>query len=114
MNDLIEEIYTDLAIELDDEDDFSEAKLRSKIKSAIREVKQIRTSKYGGSYPDNYTDDMCEDDLNSFYVQIRNLALVDYNMIGMEGQTQHNENGINRTYSSRGSILKSVIPLAKV
>lgn len=45
------------------------------------------------------------------------VAVYLYNKQGAEGETQHNENGINRTYESASvpdSMLKDVIPYAKV
>lgn len=45
------------------------------------------------------------------------IAVYLVNKIGAEGQTSHNENGINRSYESASvpySMLKHIIPLAKV
>jgi len=33
---------------------------------------------------------------------------------GAEGETIHNENGVNRTYQSEDSLLKTITPIAKV
>lgn len=45
------------------------------------------------------------------------IATYLYNKRGAEGQTSHNENGINRGYESASvpdSMLKRIVPLAKV
>ena len=41
------------------------------------------------------------------------LALVKYNMQGVEGQTSHTENGVTRAYKSYDALLRQVIPKAK-
>ena len=51
--------------------------------------------------------------------QMNQLEIATYlvNKIGAEGQTVHNENGVNRSYESASvpkSMLKRIIPLAKV
>lgn len=41
------------------------------------------------------------------------LALVKYNMQGVEGQTSHAENGVTRAYKSYDALLSQVMPKAK-
>ena len=42
------------------------------------------------------------------------LAVILYYKRGAEGETTHNENGVNRSFESEQSILKSVTPNVKV
>lgn len=105
---LKEEILADLTFELEGEPTFNSSKLEAKIASAIREVKIAR------KYPSSYTDDMIEKDLYNYYSNIRNIALYDYNKIGAEGETAHNENGVSRSYVDREKLFAGVIPLAKI
>ncbi len=105
MDALQNEILVDLGYELSLLDlDTNEAKkgreddvacLSSKIKNAIREVRSKR------NYPEYFTEEQIEKDLKNLYSNIRGLALYDYNQVGAEGQTSHNENGTNRAWKSR-------------
>lgn len=102
---LFEDLYSELEIEEDDET--SAVQLKSKIKNAIREVKSARR------YPESYTDDDIISDLYNYYGNIHNLALYDYNQIGVEGQTGHNENGTSRTYKNRSDCLLGVVSMCR-
>lgn len=51
-------------------------------------------------------------DLEPKYLTLQvELAIIKYNMQGVEGQTEHSENGIRRVYSNK--LLSSVVPLCK-
>lgn len=103
---LFEDLYSELEIE--DDDDTSSKQLKAKIKNAIREVKRLRR------YPNSYTEDEIASDLSDHYSNIHDLALYDYNQIGAEGQTSHNENGTSRTWKSRSDCLIGVVSMCKV
>lgn len=102
-----DELFADLSLEFSGESTFDENKLRAKIISAIREVKNAR------KYPRNYTTEQIENDLQNYYSNIRNIALYDYNKIGAEGESSHNENGVSRAYTERERLFAGIIPLAK-
>jgi hypothetical protein len=105
---LEQELIADMADELSEDDElFNEKLMLSKIRNALREVKRAR------SYPDSYTDEMIEKDMYGFYSNIRNIALYDYNMIGIEGQTNSSENGTTRAYVDRNKLFGGIVPLAK-
>lgn len=76
--------------------------LSSKIKNALREVSNKR------NYPEHFTEVQIEKDLERYYSNIRELALYDYNQVGVEGQVSHHENGTNRTWKSRNDCLLGV------
>lgn len=100
-------IMDELRIELQNDPSFSEDMLSVKVDSAIREVKRVRR------YPSHYTDAMINRDLNEFYSNIKNIALYDYNQIGIEGQSASSENGENRTFVDRNTLFRGVIPFAR-
>ena len=104
---LQEELIDDLTLELSSEPTFSADILKQKVVGAIREVKTAR------KYPSTYTTEQINNDLYSYYSNIRNLALYDYNMIGVEGQSSSSENGISRAYVDRDKMFKGVISLAR-
>lgn len=103
MESLLNEILEDLGKELElSEGDSKIAALTSKIKNAIREVRLKR------NYPEHFTEEQIVKDLQKHYSNIRELALYDFNQVGAEGQTSHNENGTNRTWKSRNDCLIGV------
>lgn len=105
---LQDELIADLTVELENEPTFDLSKLTQKVINAIREVKKAR------KYPSNYTEDMINKDIYNFYSNIRNIALYDYNQIGIEFQTSSSENGVSRSYMDRDKLFSGIIPLAKL
>lgn len=101
------ELLSDLKQELEKEPVFSAEVLERKIENAIKEVVRARR------YPKDYTVEKIKNDVSEYYSNIRNIALFDYNQIGSEGQTSHNENGINRSYIDRNKLFSGIIPLAR-
>lgn len=106
---LQDELIADLTFELQKEPDFSVDLLRSKVISAIREVKLKRN--YGAT---SYTDTQIEADLYNYYSIIKKVALYDYNQLGAEGEKSHNENGISRTWEDRDKLFSDVFSFVKV
>lgn len=50
-----------------------------------------------------------ETELESQYLTLQvELAIIKYNMMGVEGQATHSENGISRTYSNK--LMDAVVP----
>lgn len=105
-NEMRESIIAELTIELDGET-LATNMLEIKVDSAIREVKRARR------YPSSYSDEMIEKDIVNYYSNIKNIALYDYNLIGVEGQSASTENGESRTYVDRNKLFYGVIPFAK-
>lgn len=102
MESLIDEILEDLMSELGLVEASDIAILASKIKNAYREVKRAR------NYPTSYTEVAIAKDMENYYSNIRDLALYDFNQIGVEGQVSHNENSTSRTWKSRRECLDGV------
>lgn len=105
-SELLEDLSSELLIKEDDSVSLNQ--LQIKIKNAIRDVKNARR------YPKSYTDDVIAEDLYSYYSNIHDLSLYDYNQIGAEGQTSHSENGTSRNWKSRSDCLIGVVSMCKV
>lgn len=106
---LEQEIIADLTVELEIADEnFNSTLLRSKVQNAFREVKRAR------KYPDSYSDSRIERDMYDYYSNIRNLALYDYNTIGMEFQQSSSENSTSRTMTDRDKLFAGIIPISRV
>lgn len=106
---LLDEIVSDLTEELQNESTFNADILRAKVKSAIREVREKRMYQNV-----SYSETQINADMQNFYSVIRNVALYDYNMLGAEGETSHDENGTARTYVKRSTLFSDVIPFVKM
>lgn len=95
MEPLIIEILEDLKTELGLKKDSDIAVLTSKVKNAYREVKRTR------NYQPYHTQEFIDKDMENFYSNIRELALYDFNQVGVEGQVSHSENGTSRAWKDR-------------
>ncbi len=102
-------IIESLTVELEEDEAFNANILEQKVRSAIFEVKQIRGYDRVG-----YTDEMISDDVGQFAAQIRNIALYDYNQVGVEGQQSSSENNTYRMYFDRSKLFAGICPLARV
>lgn len=114
LNDLKEEILMELITQLEDEVGFKEEVVQSKLNIAFREVLQARTMKFGGRYPSSMSEEEQYDDLSQFTSHIFNLALFDYNTIGIEFQTSSTENSTTRTYRDRDRLFNGIVPLSRL
>ena len=110
ITELQEQIVQDLSSQLNSEKNFSSVALNAKVKVAILDVMGRR--EYGNSH---YTDEKILNELGvRYYSTITRLALYDYNQMGAEGQSQHSENSINRSWGERDKILSDVHPFVKI
>lgn len=109
MDELLFMVVDDLTIELHDEPDFNADILMVKVKNAIRDVKLKRNYR-----ATSYTEEQIANDLQNYYSTIVNVARYDYNQIGAEGQSQHNENDVSRTWVDRDRLFSDVIPFIRV
>lgn len=67
-------------------------------------------------YPFGYGDEQKALALDKYSDIVLDIAVYLYNKRGAEGQTTHNENGINRSYEKAGipdSFVSDIIPVAK-
>lgn len=106
---LEQELIQDLKAELQIADErFNEQLLLSKVRNALREVKAAR------KYPSYYTDKQVNADMYDYYRNIRNIALYDYNTIGMDFQSASSENSTSRTMIDRNKLFAGIIPFSKL
>lgn len=96
-----------LTVELTNDPDFSTEILQEKVNNAVNEVMRFRRYKQA-----KYTDSMIEADIVDFISNIRDIALYDYNQVGLDFQTNHQENGTVRTFMGRRYLFSGIIPLA--
>lgn len=104
-----QEIFESLKAELENDEAFNETILEQKVRSVILEVQQIR-----GYARNGYTDEMALVDIEQFSAKIRNIALYDYNQVGVEGQQSSSENNTYRMYFDRSKLFAGICPLARV
>lgn len=99
----LERVKLQLHISCRDEDDL--------IKEFLEQAKfDILNRRYPFGIP--LKDDGTTIDLENRYLSLQvELAIIKYNMQGVEGQSEHSENGIKRVYSNR--LLSAVVPLCK-
>lgn len=108
MKKLQQEILEDLKTELGLTKESDVVILSSKIKNACREVRQKR------NYQQSHTDEFISADMAQFYSNIRELALYDFNQVGVEGQISHNEGGTNRSWKDRKECLNGIVAFCGV
>lgn len=96
----------ELSTELSKDQDYDESVLEAKVNHAIHEIKVAR------KYPSAYTQEMIDRDMENYYSNVCKIALYDYNQVGVDFQTGHNENGVSRIYSDRDKLFYGIIPIA--
>ena len=101
-------IVADLTVEVGNEAGFNSNLLTLKVKNAIKDV--IMRRNYEAT---SYNEAKILADLNNYYSTISALAIYDYNQVGMDGQSSHNENSINRSWVDRDNLLKGVHAFVK-
>ncbi|MFR5739589.1 MAG: hypothetical protein ACLUEC_10465 [Coprococcus sp.] len=106
MEDILNEVYKDLVVELRLVDESDKGQLYIKVKNAIREVVNRR------AYPSHFSKEDIRKDLEMLYSNIHDIALYDYNQIGVEGQVSHSDNTNTRTWKDREECLKGVFAWA--
>lgn len=106
---LADELITELTTEFHNDDDFDADILTVKVNQAIRKVKMRRNY-----FVTSMTEEEIEADLYSYYAVIFQLAEFYYNQRGGEYETQHSEDGVNRSWISEEDLLQSVYAYVKV
>ena len=74
----------------------------------------IRSFRNKRNYPDGYTDEMVEKDMEKFYVCVFDLALYWMTMQGVEFHDSFSGNGESRSFKSEDQIyaMHNVVPIA--
>lgn len=106
-NDIETTLTEELEVELESEVDFSVDILRVKVRNAIREVIAAR------NYPESYSEERINNDLQKYISNIRSIALYDYTKIGAEGQSQYSADGESIHYLDRNKLFTGILPIAR-
>ena len=102
-NEILESLETLLGVT----EDGDIAILTEILNDAIAEIKEAR------KYPSDMDASEIEADLQNYISNIKKLSKYDYNQIGVEYQTSHSENGVNRQYMDRSKCFDGVIPFCR-
>lgn len=86
--------------------------LRLKLRSATRSIRLAR--RYFNNPQYYSTEERIERDMRNYYENIHDLTIIRYNKIGAEGEENHSENGIGRTYYTERECLAGILPISKV
>jgi hypothetical protein len=106
---LADELLDDLGAELEATDpDYNSAILSTKINVAIKKVTNAR------NYPDYYTQETINTDLEKFYTQIRDIALYMYNNIGVDFDKNYTSNKMSREVISESELYRGINKIARV
>ena len=65
------------------------------------------------NYPETYTQDQIDGDVQKFENVMVNLAVYDRSQAGEAYMTTYSENGVSRTWKDRNSLLSGVYPFVK-
>lgn len=103
INDILESLKITLGVT--EESDI--AILTEILNDAISEIKEAR------KYPSDMTASEIEEDMQKYISQIKKLSKYDYNQVGVEYQTSHNENGVSRSYMDRRRCFDGVVPYCR-
>ena len=102
---LRDEIFAELKNELESVPTFNAVTLKSKVNDAYRKVRSRK------AYENTSYDELqIEKDLrNRHFQDIKDVALYNYNKIGAEFQTSHNENSISRMWRTEDEVLGNIV-----
>lgn len=104
-----QEVIAELTIELRGESTFNEDILAVKVRNAIRELKMRRN--YSAT---SFSENDIEKDIYNYYSTIVNVARYDYNQLGAEGESNHSENSVSRSWVDRDELFRGVHAFVKV
>ena len=77
------------------------------LNDAITEIMEAR------HYPSDMSASDIESDMQKFISNIKKLSKYDYNQIGAELQSSHNENGVSRQYIDRRKCFDGIVPYCR-
>ena len=109
INEMIEEITSDLWAKLNSEPNLTEGIVQSEVSAVVRELRMKRNY-----IATSMSESDIEADVGNYYSTIRKVAESRIVKLGAEGESQHTENGINRTYVSEDELWKGVHAFVKV
>ena len=91
-------------------DEFAENEtlLSSILDKVIANVKLYR------KYPDYYTDEMINNDLEEYIGKIQDIVIALFNRVGAEGTFKHHENGVTDDFVGEEKLYDFIIPIARI
>ena len=101
-----------LSLSIIDFIDFDKIENNPLIEQLIEQAKKDVIAKR--CYPDSYTQEMIEEDMNSYDGVIVNLVVYDYSQAGENYMSSFSENGVSRNWRKRSELFVGVYPFAKV
>lgn len=107
LNEIFENLKSELLADEAQANIFSETLLRSKIEGAYREVKRAR------NYPKALTEAWIEDDIKDYYSNIMAIARYDYNAVGSEGMSSYSSDGTSIRYNDRNKLFNGIYPMSR-
>lgn len=107
LDEIFENLKTEILADEAQADLLSENLLKTKIKSAYREVQRAR------NYPKSYTDAQIEQDMLNYQTNIEDIARYDYNSVGAEGLSSYSGDGTSIHYKDRDKLFYGVYPIAR-
>ena len=107
LDEIFENLKTEILADEAQADLLSENLLRTKIKSAYREVLRAR------NYPKSYTEAQIEQDMLNYQTNIEDIARYDYNSVGAEGLSSYSADGTSIHYKDRDKLFYGVYPIAR-
>lgn len=110
MEELQAEILDELKIELSDciDSDSDLAILGVKVKNAIRAVENAI------NFREHHDEEYRLKEIRRYIDNIKDLATYDFMIIGAEGETSHDENGIDRVYKDRKDCFSGIVRYADI
>lgn len=100
----VEKILNSLMITLSVTEEEDVTILTEILNDAIDEVIRARR------YPSEMSAEEIASDMDNYIVNVKRLAKYDFNQVGVEYETQHNENGISRIYDDRRKCFEGIKP----
>ena len=90
---------------------FDEIENNPLIEQLIEQAKKDVVAKR--CYPDSYTQEMIEEDMNFYDAVMGNLGVYDYSQAGENYRSSVSENGVSRHWRDRDSLFVGVYPFVK-
>lgn len=76
--------------------------------------KVIANVKLYRKYPDYYTEQMINDDLEEYIGKIQDIVIALFNRVGAEGTFKHHENGVTDDFVGEEKLYDFIIPIARI
>lgn len=107
LDEIFENLKQEILADVAQADLLSENLLKSKIKSAYRDVQRSK------NYPKYYSQATIEEDMTNYYSNIQDIARYDYNAVGNEGLNSYSADGVSLNYGDRDKLFYGIYPIAR-